>query len=441
MKKELKIVICGGGSTYTPGIVHDLLMAKDLKIKELWLYDIDKERQDKVALIVKEVIRSEREVPLFVSTDPAEALKDADYIMAQMRVGGLKMRALGEQLCNKHGVLGQETVGGEGMAYGMRTIRPMLELIDFCDKYASKDYWIVNYSNPAAIVAKATTQYRPNARILNICDMPVEIEARMAEILKCDLEDLEVDYFGLNHFGWFTSVRRNGEDVTKKLKEHVKQYGYLNPENQNAQIMKDPDWVHTFNNSSKIVSLFHDYLPNTYYQYYLMPEDIVSYQDIDNPRGLQCINGREKRIFQAAADLAEGKSIDLNQFYVGVHGRFIVNVVRSLAMDLRRRELVMVLNNGCVENLPDDAMVEVPAYITSRGPEPIRVGSIPPFYKGLIEQQNACEQLIVDACMHNSYDAALQAFTLNRTINSCLIGKELLDDMIELNKDYWPELK
>ena len=271
--------------------------------------------------------------------------------------------------------------------------------------------------------------------------MPVEIEARMAEILKCDLEDLEVDYFGLNHFGWFTSVRRNGEDVTKKLKEHVKQYGYLNPENQNAQIMKDPDWVHTFNNSSKIVSLFHDYLPNTYYQYYLMPEDIVSYQDIDNPRGLQCINGREKRIFQAAADLAEGKSIDLNQFYVGVHGRFIVNVVRSLAMDLRRRELVMVLNNGCVENLPDDAMVEVPAYITSRGPEPIRVGSIPPFYKGLIEQQNACEQLIVDACMHNSYDAALQAFTLNRTINSCLIGKELLDDMIELNKDYWPELK
>ena len=57
------------------------------------------------------------------------------------------------------------------MAYGMRTIGPMVHLIDVCEKYASKTYWIVNYSNPAAIVAKATQTLRPNARILNICDI------------------------------------------------------------------------------------------------------------------------------------------------------------------------------------------------------------------------------------------------------------------------------
>ena len=83
----------------------------------------------------------------------------------------------------------------------------MCELVDFCEEYACKDYWIVNYSNPAAIVAKAMHKLRPNARILDICDMPVEIEARMAEILGCELDDIEVDYFGLNHFGWFTNVR------------------------------------------------------------------------------------------------------------------------------------------------------------------------------------------------------------------------------------------
>lgn len=441
MKKEFKIVIAGGGSTYTPGIVHNLLEAKDLGIRELWLYDIDEERQNKVASIIREVIRSEREVPLHVSCDPKVALKDADFIMAQMRVGGLKMRAAGEQLCNRHGVLGQETVGGEGIAYGMRTIKPMLELIDYCEEYAAKDYWIVNYSNPAAIVAIATTKFRPHARILNICDMPVEIEARMAEILHCDLADLEADYFGLNHFGWFTKVRCKGEDVTERLKEHVGKYGYLDPEKENSGLLKDPDWVHTFNNSKKIVSMFKDYLPNTYYQYYLMPDDIVSYQDINNPRGLQCINGREKRVFAAADALARGEQIDLQQFYTGVHGQFIVNVVRSLAYDLRRRELVMVRNDGVIANLPDDAMVEVPAYITCRGPEPVRMGEIPTFYKGLIEQQNACEQLVVEACMEGSYDKALQAFTMNKTINSSLVAKALLDDMIELNKDYWPELK
>lgn len=442
MKKEFKITICGGGSTYTPGIVKDLLIEKDFNISELWLYDIDEERQDKVFLIVEKVVESLRPgLSLRKSTDPAEALKDADFIMAQMRVGGLKMRAAGETLCNKHGVVGQETCGGEGMAYGMRTINPMVELIDFCEKYASKDYWIVNYSNPAAIVAKATTLLRPNARIMNICDMPVEIEARMAEILKCNLDDIEVDYFGLNHFGWFTNVRCKGEDVTDKLKEHVRKYGYLEPTNESASLLKDPDWVHTFDNSKRIATLFTDYLPNTYYQYYLMPEDIVGYQNPDNPRGLQCINGREKRVFQAAKDIKEGKEVDLNQFYVGVHGHFIVNVVKSLAFDLRKKELVMVKNNGCIENLPDDAMVEVPAYITSRGPEPIRVGAISSFYKGLIEQQNACEDLLVQACVEHSYQKALMAFTMNKTINSALIAKELLDDMIELNKGYWPELK
>ena len=220
MKKEFKIVICGGGSTYTAGIVKNLLEEEELKIKELWLYDIDQERQEKVSLIVKEVVKDLRpSLELKISTDEEEAFTDADFIMAQMRVGGLKMRVKDEQISLKHGCIGQETCGAGGMAYGMRTIGPMVHLIDVCEKYASKTYWIVNYSNPAAIVAKATQTLRPNARILNICDMPVEVEARMAEILDTDLSNLEVDYFGLNHYGWFTKVRCNGEDVTEKLKK------------------------------------------------------------------------------------------------------------------------------------------------------------------------------------------------------------------------------
>ena len=292
------------------------------KIKELWLYDIDQERQEKVSLIVKEVVKDLRpSLELKISTDEEEAFTDADFIMAQMRVGGLKMRVKDEQISLKHGCIGQETCGAGGMAYGMRTIGPMVHLINVCEKYASKTYWIVNYSNPAAIVAKATQTLRPNARILNICDMPVEVEARMAEILDTDLSNLEVDYFGLNHYGWFTKVKCNGEDVTEKLKKHVAEYGYVSK---------------------------------------------ASY---------------------------------------------------------------------------DDAMVEIPAYITKDGPEPVRVGEIPRFYKGLIEQQDACGGLVVEAVIEGSYKKALQAFTLNRTIPSANVAKEILDEMIEANKEYWMELK
>lgn len=101
----------------------------------------------------------------------------------------------------------------------------------------------------------------------------------------------------------------------------------------------------------------------------------------------------------------------------------------------------MVENNGAIKNVPDDAMVEIPAYITNEGPEPIRVGEIPTFYKGLIEQQEACEKLLVESAIENSYEKALMAFTMNKTVPSAFVAKQILDEMMEANKEYWPELR
>ena len=181
-------------------------------------------------------------------------------------------------------------------------------------------------------------------------------------------------------------------------------------------------------------------LPNTYMQYYLLGDEVVKSSDPNHTRANEVMEGREKRIFDAVADYRAGKDVDLTKFFGGVHGEFIVDVAMSLAFDLRKRYLVMVENNGAVENLPSDAMVEIPAYITDRGPEPVRVGEIPTFYKGLIEQQEAVEKLIVDAAVEHSYEKALMAFTLSKTVPSLLVAKKILDDMIVANKAYWPEL-
>ena len=220
----------------------------------------------------------------------------------------------------------------------------MVDIIDYCEQYASRNYWIVNYSNPAAIVAKAMHRLRPNARILNICDMPVAIERNMAEILECDRHDLEVDYFGLNHFGWFTKVRLNGEDVTEKLKSYVAEHGYM-PQNAKSDVLhSDPSWLHTYANAKNICSAFHDYLPNTYMQYYLLGDEVVKSSDPNHTRANEVMEGREKRIFDAVADYRAGKDVDLTKFFGGVHGEFIVDVAMSLAFDLRKRYLVMVEN-------------------------------------------------------------------------------------------------
>ncbi|WP_195263483.1 6-phospho-alpha-glucosidase [Clostridium sp. 1001275B_160808_H3] len=441
--KKFKLVIVGGGSTYTPGIVKSLLAKKEeFKIDELRLYDINEERQNKVGVIVKKVVEMfDPEVKLIFATNPEEAFKDADFVFAQMRVGLYKMREMDEKIPLKYNVVGQETCGPGGLAYGLRTIYPMVEMIDFCEKYASKNYWIVNYSNPAAIVAKAMYKLRPNARILNICDMPVAIMRNMANILDCDRHDIEADYFGLNHFGWFTNIRVNGEDRTEELKNYVLEHGYLPPDSRSEVRHNDASWLHTFTNAKHMMQMFPKYLPNTYMQYYLLGDEVVGHSDKNRTRANEVMEGREKKIFDSVDKYTATGEIDLSQFFTGVHGEFIVEVAMSLAFDLRKRHLVMVENNGAIKNLPDDAMVEIPAYITKDGPEAVRVGEIPTFYKGLIEQQEASEKLVVEAAIEGSYEKALMAFTMNKTIPSAFVAKQILDEMIEANKEYWPELK
>ena len=171
--KKFSIVIAGGGSTYTPGIVMMLMDSLDrFPIRSLKLYDIDAERQEKLAKAIALAMQKVApDVAFSYTTDPKEAFTDVDFCMAHIRVGKYAMRSLDEKIPLKYGVLGQETCGPGGIAYGMRSITGMLEIIDYMVKY-SPDCWMLNYSNPAAIVAEACRVLRPDSKVINICDMP-----------------------------------------------------------------------------------------------------------------------------------------------------------------------------------------------------------------------------------------------------------------------------
>lgn len=204
------ITIIGGGSTFTAGIVKSIALRKDeLEVDEIRLFDLDKERQEKVAVVVRWILDEDLKCGIKLTThyDEESAYKDADFIFAQMRVGKYAMREMDEKIPLKHGCVGQETCGAGGLAYGMRTIFPMMEVIDAAEKYAKPTYWILNYSNPASIVSEACRVLRPKARIINICDMPIAIIDMVAAALGIkDKENIVYDYYGLNHFGWFTGI-------------------------------------------------------------------------------------------------------------------------------------------------------------------------------------------------------------------------------------------
>lgn len=442
--KKYNVVIVGGGSRYTPGILRMLVSQKErFPIGRLVLYDIEKDRQEKIGqygdILFKEYYP---ELDEFIyTTDKEEAYKDLDFAFVQIRAGRLKMREQDEKIALRHNCIGQETCGPGGFAYGMRSVPAMIEIIKDIRKY-SKDAWILNYSNPAAIVAEATKRvFKDDNKIINICDMPVGIMASYAKILGLDYHDLEPRYFGLNHFGWFTNVlnKETGEDYLPKLREILKTPHDLVEEGS------DQSWKDTFTFMSKMIKDSDEYLPNTYLQYYLYPQHILKNENPDYTRANEVMDGNEKQVHEMCYKVIELGKIKGTEFEpdpnsMDGHAGYIVDLAYAISHNTGEIFLCMHENNGTIENLSSGMMLESPVRVGINGVEPLTVGPVKTFYKGLLENQYAYEKLTVDANLEGSYQKAVQALTLNRVVDDFDKAKELLDDYIKVNKDYWPEL-
>ncbi len=438
--KNFSITVAGGGSTFTPGIIMMLLdHQEEFPIRRLCLYDNDKERQEVIAKAC-EILLKERapQIEFSYTIDPEAAFTDTDFVMAHIRVGKYAMREKDEKIPMKYGVVGQETCGPGGIAYGMRSIGGILEILDYMEKY-SPNAWMLNYSNPAAIVAEATRRLRPDSRVINICDMPLGIMVRMARILGIPEKDLDISYFGLNHFGWWTQVKdKEGNDLMPVLKEYVKKNGYdINiEEDQHA----DQSWHETFKKVRDVYAVDPDTLPNTYLKYYLYPDYVVEHTDPNYTRANQVMDGREKEVFTAAREIIENGTAKNCNFHADDHASYIVDLARALAFNTKEKMLLIVPNEGAIENFDSEAMVEIPCIVGKDGFEKINQGRIPQFQKGLMEQQVSVEKLVVEAWIEGSYQKLWQALTLSRTVPSAGVAKQILDDLIEANKEFWPEL-
>jgi len=443
MKQKFSIVIAGGGSTYTPEIILMLLDNLDrLPLRAIKLYDNDEERQNKVSkaceIIVKE---KDPSITFLATTNPQEAYTDVDFCLAHIRVGKLSMRELDEKIPMKYHVVGQETCGPGGIAYGMRSIGGVLENIDYMEKY-SPNCWMLNYSNPAAIVAEACRRLRPNSKVINICDMPIGMEQSIAKILGFkDRKEMDIRYFGLNHFGWWTSIKdKEGNEYIGQLIEHQLEHGNCVMD-ERADDHIDQSWYDTARKVKDLVTVDPTMAPNSYLQYYLYPDDMVAHTDPDYTRANQVMDGRERRVFEECSRIEAAGTAKNTILEIGIHASFIVDLATALAFNTHERMLLIVENQGAIENFDSDAMVEIPCIVGKDGYEPLRIGKIPTFQKGLMEEQVAVEKLTVDAWIEGSYHKLWQALTLSKTVPSAKIAKLILDDFIEVNKEYWPILK
>ena len=441
MTQKHSIVVAGGGSTFTPGIIGMLLDNLDrFPLRSIKLYDNDEKRQEVIGKAL-EILLKERhpEIDFVYTTDPKEGFTDVDFVLAQLRVGKYEMRDRDEKVPLKHGCIGQETCGPGGLAYGMRSIGGVLEILDYMEEY-SPEAWMLNYSNPAAIVAEATRRLRPDSKIINICDMPIDLMYKMADMVGLkEWQELDFSYYGLNHFGWFTEITdKKGNDLMPKIKEHVSVNGFADGIGTSQHL--DPSWVETFTKAKDVYALDPETIPNTYLKYYFYPDFVMEHTDPEHTRVDEVREGREKDVFGFCQNIidkgtAEGVEIELD-----AHATYIVDLAIALAENTKERFLLIVENNGAIPNFDPTAMVEIPCLVGKNGIERINQGYIPQFQKGLMEQQVSVEKLVVEAWVEGSYQKMWQALTLSATVPSAKVANELLDDLIEANKGYWPEL-
>lgn len=435
-----KVVIVGGASSFTPGIMKSLLnSSEEINISEIVLQDINEEKLEIMGRFCQYM--AEKHAPTVEvnwTLSREKAFLNANFILVQIRPGGLEMREKDEKIPLSLGLVGQETCGAGGFAFAMRSIPPMIEIAQDAVKYAP-DAWVLNYSNPEAMISEALHRVVPEAKVLCLCDMPIGQELGLSNLLGMEHSELTFQYYGLNHFGWFTNIYdRKGHDYLPDIIGGIQsgEIETLQPDTES----QDDYWDDVFLRIVKMIKFFPDSIPLTYLQYYFFPDEMVAKENPEYTRANYVMDNRHKDVYEECQRVIEAETIDDSPLDINAHGEYIVGVARALANDTKERFIINVKNQGSIANFRNDAVVEVPCYVGSFGVEPISIGTIPDFQKGLMEIEKSYEILAVEACLEGSYEKALKALTLNLTIPNANKAKEVLDALIEVNQDYFPKL-
>lgn len=434
-EKGIKIVTIGGGSSYTPEFVEGLIKRYDeLPVRELWLVDIEagKEKLEIVGNLAKRMVKKAN-IPMDVhlSLDRREALKDADFVTTQLRVGLLDARIKDERIPLQYGMVGQETNGAGGLFKALRTIPVLMEIAEEIQELCP-NAWLINFTNPAGIVTEALINYSKHKKVIGVCNVPVHMKMIFARLMNVPPEQVLIKFAGLNHMSYGLDIVVNGESRLDEALELIS-----DPEEQFSMKNIAPiPWEPAF-----IKAL--GFIPSPYHRYFYKTKEILQKQLEEFKRGTiraEVVKELEKDLFDLYRD--ENLAIkppQLEKRGGAYYSDVACNLISSIYNDKGDIQTLNVRNNGAITDLPDDAVVEVNCVVTKQGPIPLTVGSLPVAINGLIQQIYSFTKLAIEAAVTGSYEKALLALCINPLITNDIDAKKILDEMLEAHKDYLPQ--
>ncbi|MGE8204900.1 6-phospho-beta-glucosidase [Heyndrickxia sp. NPDC080065] len=430
----IKIATIGGGSSYTPELVEGFIKRYDeLPIKELWLVDIE-EGQEKLNIVGnlarRMVEKAGVPMEIHLTLDRKAALKDADFVTTQMRVGLLDARMKDERIPLQHGIIGQETNGAGGLFKGLRTIPVLLEIAEEMQELCPHA-WLINFTNPAGMVTEALLRYGAHDKVIGVCNLPVNMRMTIAKLLNVETERVYIEFAGLNHLLYGIDVYLDGKSV---LDEVLTIMG--DPEKQiSMQNIAPLPWDPSFLQSLRLI-------PCPYHRYYyktkeILEEELVSFKK--SSTRAEVVKRLEGELFELYKDPNLNiKPPQLEKRGGAYYSDAACNLIASIYNDKRDIQTLNVKNNGAISDLPNESAVEINCIVTKNGPIPLAVGELPTSVNGLVQQIKSFERVAAEAAVTRSYDKALLAMTINPLVPSDKLAKVVLDELLEAHKEYLP---
>lgn len=421
----MKFTVIGGGSSYTPELLDGLFQRLDrIPVTELWLMDQDARR----LMINSGFARRMADlrgctIDIHHTSDLHEAVRDAKYVITQIRVGQMQARINDEKLGLRHGIIGQETTGVGGFACALRTIPRILEIAHAMEAAAPRGF-LVNFTNPAGINTEAVLRYS-TIRTVGLCNVPIGMIMDIVKHLGGAWNDYELDYVGLNHLSWVRRFTRHGEDITQAVLEKFFEHA--------RHEWEEDDTRENMIAAMRSLNMFCNY----YLQYYYSTDTVLrTIQEKEKTRGEEVID-IENALFAKYQDPSvKEKPEELGKRGGAHYSTAAFNLIEAIENDLGNRQIVCCRNMGAIPTFDDDVSVEVSAIIGKDGAKAIPQAAPDPVIRGLMQQVKAYETLTAESAVTGDKERAFQALLSHPLTPNAGACRALLDDVLETNRPY-----
>ena len=416
----MKVVVVGGGSTYTPELIEGFAdRDAALHVEDLVLLDVDAERLAVVGGLAGRMLER-RGWPgrLTLTTGQDGAFEGADFVLLQIRVGGQATRFVDETLPHRFGCIGQETTGPGGFAKALRTVPVVLDIAEAATRRAAPGAWIIDFTNPVGIVTQALVD--GGFRAIGLCNVAIGMQRTFAQRFGVEPARVELEHVGLNHLSWERAIRVDGKDVLPGLLE------------------TDGAWL------ADIVSLPEELVqalravPSYYLRYFYMT-DVVLAEQLAGKSRAEDVMAIERDLLERYRDpeLAE-KPKQLEERGGAFYSEAAAQLIAALATDAGDVQVVNLRNEGAIPGLPADEVVEIGARVGREGVTPVPVAPLGPELLGLILQLKAYERLTIRAALSGDREAAMLALLANPLVAQYATAAPLLDALLEANRKFLP---